>query len=380
MLGTEQAGLSHLVSNERDSRACETLRRNGSQDVNDPEAAVRSENERPLIEGDCRDVDWTPLRGRVDLLAGGPPCQPFSIGGVHRGDLDERNLWPETVRALDEIRPRAFLFENVRGFARPAFQPYLEYVVLQLRAPHIRRRKSESWQQHAGRLGNRSERQRRGFGYRVAWTLVNAADFGAPQIRHRVLLIGYRSDLCIEPALPRATHSRAALIQAQADGSYWTEHGLKAHEPVTGRAARPKPGESRVQRWRTLRDAIGDLPEPRNGREHPKWANHVGVPGARLYDGHSGSQLDWPSKSVKAGVHGNPGGEHIVIRDDGSHRYWTVRETARIQGFPDEHVFEGPRSEAMRQIGNAVPVSLAFAAASTVVAALHGIVHAVTDD
>ena len=201
-----------------------------------------------------------------------------------------------------------------------------------------------------------------------------------PQLRHRVLFIGYRADLGIEPALPEPTHSKAALLDAQADGSYWAEHGLQPREPLAARPAKTTLAESRMRRWRTLRDAIGDLPEPADGREHPKWHNHVGIPGARLYAGHSGSKLDWPAKSVKAGVHGNPGGEHIVVRDDGTHRYWTVRETARIQGFPDDHVFEGPRSEAMRQIGNAVPVPLARAAAATVAAALHGTVHAVGTD
>jgi DNA (cytosine-5)-methyltransferase 1 len=68
--------------------------------------------------------------------------------------------------------------------------------------------------------------------------------------------------------------------------------------------------------------------------------------------------LDWPAKSVKAGVHGVPGGEHIVVADDGSIRYMSVRECARLQGFPDDYVFVGPRSETMRQIGNAVPVAL----------------------
>ena len=379
MLGTELAGFAHLVSNERDHRACETLRRNGSANVEDPRIAIGVEQGRPLIEGDCRAVDWTPIRGRVDLLAGGPPCQPFSIGGVHRGDLDERNLWPETMRALDEIKPRAFLFENVRGFARPAFRPYLEYVVLQLHAPHVRRRRDESWTEHAARLAKLPERQRRS-GYRVTWGLVNAADYGVPQLRHRVLFIGYRADLEIEPALPQPTHSRTALLDAQADGSYWEEHRLESRPPLWTRSAHGTLGEFTAKRWRTLRDAIGCLPEPRDGREHSGWHNHVGIPGARLYAGHTGSVLDWPAKSVKAGVHGNPGGEHIVVRDDGTYRYWTVRETARIQGFPDDHVFEGPRSEAMRQIGNAVPVPLARAAASTVAAALHGTVHAVGAD
>ena len=83
----------------------------------------------PLIEGDCHKIDWSPLRGEVDLLAGGPPCQPFSIGGIHRGIDDPRNLWGEAARALREIEPHAFLFENVRGLARPKFRGFFEAVL-----------------------------------------------------------------------------------------------------------------------------------------------------------------------------------------------------------------------------------------------------------
>jgi DNA (cytosine-5)-methyltransferase 1 len=283
----------------------------------------------PLVAGDCHRVDWRPLAGAVDLLAGGPPCQPFSIGGVHRGMDDPRNLWSEAVRALAELQPRAFLFENVRGLTRPKFRPFFNAVLASLRAT----------------------------GYEVSWKLINAADYGTPQLRWRVLIVGFRSDLGVNWSFPEPTHSRRALVGAQHDGSYWKEHGLEPKTTVGPKRLLPLAGFER--RWRTLRDALRSLPDPIDGREHPLISNHAGVPGARLYKGHSGSKLDWPAKSVKAGVHGCPGGEHIVVRDDGTYRYWSVRETARVQGFPDSWIFEGPRSEAMRQIGNAVPVPLA---------------------
>ena len=101
------------------------------------------------------------------------------------------------------------------------------------------------------------------------------------------------------------------------------------------------------------------LPEPVDGDPRPPVDFHVGIPGARLYAGHSGNDLDWPAKTIKAGVHGVPGGEHVILQDGGGHRYMSVRETARVQTFPDTWKFEGPRSEASRQIGNAVPVRLA---------------------
>ena len=110
--------------------------------------------------------------------------------------------------------------------------------------------------------------------------------------------------------------------------------------------------------WQTVRDAIGDLPDPQS-KAALKIANHEFRPGARSYAGHTGSVLDEPSKTIKAGAHGVPGGENTVVLDDGSVRYYTVRESARIQTFPDDYLFFGSWTESMRQIGNAVPVRLA---------------------
>ena len=92
--------------------------------------------------------------------------------------------------------------------------------------------------------------------------------------------------------------------------------------------------------------------------------NHWKIPGARAYPGHTGSTLDWPSKTLKAGVHGVPGGENMMVCDNGSLRYYTLREMARIQTFPDGHYFTGARSNVTRQIGNAVPCDLAAAVAA----------------
>ncbi len=190
----------------------------------------------------------------------------------------------------------------------------------------------------------------------------NATDHGLPQIRQRVFIAAVRVDLAHEWAWPEATHSADALLWNQMHGYYWNEHGMRHHwSPEAARAFarlprdKPPPGIP----WRTLRDARRGLPHAISGRERTGWHNHRGVPGARLYRGHTGNRLDWPAKTVKAGDHGSPGGEHVLLNDDGTHRYLTVRECARLQGFPDDWVFEGPRGEAMRQIGNAVPMPLA---------------------
>ncbi len=128
---------------------------------------------------------------------------------------------------------------------------------------------------------------------------------------------------------------------------------------------RDNPSLLGISRWRTTRDALRDLPDPET---HPNngIANHVFTPGARTYVGHTGSSLDDPAKTLKAGYHGVPGGRNMFIKDDGNVRYFTVREAARLQTFPDEYEFHGSWSQTMRQLGNAVPVQLAEVVASSV--------------
>jgi DNA (cytosine-5)-methyltransferase 1 len=110
--------------------------------------------------------------------------------------------------------------------------------------------------------------------------------------------------------------------------------------------------------WRTVRDAIADLPKLASGESCSITPNHYLNPGARSYAGHTGSSMDEPAKALKAGDHGVPGGENTLQLPDGSVRYFSVRECARIQTFPDEWVFASSWTESMRQLGNAVPVAL----------------------
>ncbi|MCL2060511.1 MAG: DNA cytosine methyltransferase, partial [Oscillospiraceae bacterium] len=119
-------------------------------------------------------------------------------------------------------------------------------------------------------------------------------------------------------------------------------------------------------RWQTVRDAIAGLPDP-TGEQNMAYANHEYRGGAKSYAGHSGSTMDEPSKTIKAGVHGVPGGENMLTLDDGRLRYYTERESARIQTFPDNYRFCGSWTESMRQISNAVPVRLANVIGESVV-------------
>jgi len=326
-------------------------------------------------------VDYHAALGveRVDLLAGGAPCQPFSLGGRHRGDGDGRNMFPEVFRAIRALRPKIVLLENVRGLRRRSFAPYFAYILRQLELPHIAPGVGEDWFEHDRRLlreraaGSDEGTDER---YAVQERLLTSADFGAPQKRERVIMVATRRDLPITFAFPSADHSEDRLLFEQyVSGAYWDRHGL-APRPVpdalvrrVGRLAEAPP---MGRAWRTLREAIAGLPDPIDGRPAAGCDFHIGIPGARLYPGHTGCVLDAPSKTIKAGGHGNPGGEHIVIRDDGTFRYLTVRECARVQAFPDAYHFVGSRTEAMRQIGNAVPVSLGAAVARSVRSALDG--------
>ena len=115
--------------------------------------------------------------------------------------------------------------------------------------------------------------------------------------------------------------------------------------------------EPQQKPWITVRDALADLPDPKSS--HAKFYNHHEFKdGAKIYLGHTGSYIDDPSKALKAGGHGVPGGENMIRFEDGSVRYFTVRESARIQTFPDSFEFQGAWGEVMRQLGNAVPTEL----------------------
>ena len=117
--------------------------------------------------------------------------------------------------------------------------------------------------------------------------------------------------------------------------------------------------------WRTVRDALVGLPDPQS-HAAKRFKDHSFQDGARVYPGHTGSPLDLPAKTLKAGDHGVPGGENMMVRSDGSVRYFTIRESARVQTFPDGYVFHGSWTETMRQLGNAVPVLLGQVVASSV--------------
>ncbi|MFJ9583841.1 DNA cytosine methyltransferase [Streptomyces acidicola] len=401
-LAVHAAGFRPLLVNELALRACQSLRDN-PPDPDEPKKRW------PLVPGDVSDINFTErVTEEVDVLAGGPPCQPFSLGGVHKGMEDKRNMFPEMFRAIREMRPKAVICENVRGLLRPSFKPYFKYILNELRLPFVERDPNASWEDHnellekliANESFDPSER------YVVKDMQVNAADYGVPQIRNRVIIVAFRADLGVkwDDFVPKETHSEESMIHSMRDGGpYWDRHKVDpqvrerviANLPELDYENEEVKEKLKLEPWRTLRDAIEGIDEnegeplPYVTEEAVKdkqklgdISDHVGWPGARMYTGHTPNLLDRPAKTVKAGVHGVPGGESVVQLDDvdfvnfgggTGYRYMTVRETARVMTFPDRWILDGPRGEKMRQLGNAVPVKLGAVFAKAVADALKSV-------
>jgi len=350
--GLEMAGFEHLAFVEFNHDACQTLRKNF-----DPSK---------VFEGDVRDYDFSALGEKVDIVAGGPPCQPFSLGGKHKASDDLRDMFPYAIKAISDLRPKAFVFENVKGLLRPSFSEYFDYIILRLEYPDCTVSGYSDWRDHLAKLRSLSNCPNTFPEYNVQHQLMNAADYGVPQTRERVIIVGIRADAGLNWEFPKPEHSLERLLWDQyVSGDYWKKHKIKtplkyshsAHflrriEAITQKYGLFPPTE---KPWVTMRDVLGHLPDPFIHHDIP---DHKFRDGARSYPGHTGSMYDLPSKTIKAGGHGVPGGENMIRFTDDSIRYLTVHEAKLIQGFPDDFTIHGAWGEAMRQIGNAVPSTI----------------------
>jgi DNA (cytosine-5)-methyltransferase 1 len=220
-MGLTEAGFRHSAVIEWNQDACDTIRRNQA-DGHDLVAGW------PLYQGDVRGFDFDSIAGPVDVVAGGPPCQPFSMGGKHKAHDDARDMFPAMADAVRRLRPRAFIVENVKGLTRPAFTEYFQYILARLEFPEIIRAGDEAWTGHLRRL--RQQRRLDGLTYTVSFHVANAADYGVPQKRERVFIVGFRNDHDVSPcqwSFPRPTHSSDALLFDQAlSGEYWERHRI----------------------------------------------------------------------------------------------------------------------------------------------------------
>ncbi len=354
-IGLYEAGFSPKAIIEFNKEACKTIRSNKIFNFGEG-----------LYEGDVSKFNYLSVSEAIDLISGGPPCQPFSLGGKAKGNSDSRDMFPEAIRAIKEKRPRAFVFENVKGLLRKSFFEYFEYIILQLQYPSIEKKMGENWQEHRSRIERyHTQSKYTELEYNVVYRLVNAADYGVPQKRERVFIVGFRSDVDASWSFPDPTHSEEALLWSKwITKEYWKIHSIKcpkinpkekaASENLLSRYGMFEPQH---KPWITVRDALADLPDPRSSQAK-LYNHHEFKDGAKIYPGHTGSYIDEPSKALKAGDHGVPGGENMIRFEDGSVRYFTVRESARIQTFPDSFKFQGAWGKVMRQLGNAVPTEL----------------------
>lgn len=295
-LGLEKAGFDHAGLVEIDGHCCETLR------LNRPKWNV--------IEDDLNEfADQSGQFEGVDLVAGGLPCPPFSVAGKQLGAADERNLFPAAIDIVDAIRPKAVMIENVRGFLGAVFEDYRRNLKKQLK----------------------------GLGYTTDWRLLNASDFGVPQLRPRVVIVAIQDNYSDQFDWP--THNRKS---AHTVGE--TLYDLIAENGWRG-----------AERWRELANEIAPTI----------------VGGSKK---HGGPDLG-PTRAKKAwaslGVNG------MTIANDppecdfvGSPRL-TVRMVARLQGFPDSWRFAGRKTAAYRQVGNAFPPPVAQAVAKQLKNALN---------
>lgn len=282
-LGLDQAGFDHVGLVEIDKHCCATLRHNR------PEWNV--------LETDIRSVDGKSFHG-IDLFAGGLPCPPFSVAGKQLGDRDERNLFGDALRIIDAAAPKMVLIENVRGFLDPVFAPYRDF---------LRSRLAE-------------------MGYLVDWRLLNASDFGVPQLRPRVAIV-------------------AGLKQ------YWQ------HFRFPSRKVSPA----------TVGEALSDLMAAEGWEGAADWARRANEIAPTIVGGskkHGGPDLG-PSRAraawARLGVNGKTIGEVAPAPGFADMPRLTPRMVARLQGFPDEWHFTGRKTQAYKQIGNAFPPPVAKA-------------------
>jgi DNA (cytosine-5)-methyltransferase 1 len=296
-LGLEQAGFAPAAAVELDPDACETLRRNRG-------------DAWKIIEDDVANIDGRAFTG-IDLVAGGVPCPPFSMAGKQLGRDDERDLFPEALRLVAEIRPRAVLLENVRGLGTGRFSAYRAHVLGQLRE----------------------------LGYQAWWQLINASEHGVPQLRPRFVLV--------------------AIADRWADSFRWPAP-LPGHPPTVGETVGDLMGSAGwpgAADWTARADRIAPTivggskkhggPDLGPTRARAAW-RALGVDGLGIADDPPGP--------------GFPAGQPPKL---------TVRMVARLQGFPDAWQFSGRKTAAYRQVGNAFPPPVARALGQSIAAALN---------
>lgn len=294
-LGLEQAGFEHEALVEIDPHCCETLRTN-----------------RPawrVCEQDLNDFrnDASSYAG-VDVVAGGLPCPPFSVAGKQLGEKDERNLFPVMLDIVDQIRPKAVMIENVRGFLDAVFLDYREGLKQQFRK----------------------------MGYATDWRLLNSSHFGVPQLRPRVVIVALQKNLNENFEWPdEETHNPATVGKTLID--------LMAANGWRG-----------AKKWSERADEIAPTI----------------VGGSKKHGGPDLGPTRAKKAWASLGVNGHTIAEEAPERDFVGMPRLTIEMVARLQGFPDDWQFVGRKTHAYRQVGNAFPPPVAHAVATRLIEAI----------
>lgn len=314
--GLAEAGFEVVGGVERDRDACETF--------------AKAHPSAEVVEGDVGRVPLRRWRDEVEVVAGGPPCQPWSTGGKRLGPADARDGWPAYLRVLDEVRPRAFVAENVAGLASRARRAHLDALL--------------------GELAAR--------GFVVTSRLVDAAGYGVPQHRHRLVVVGVRGgpgyrfpEAGYGPGRPRPWVAAGSVVGIEALGV-------------------PNPSAVTYARRPDLRaDPYGG--HLYNGGGRPL---DLARPARTLLASMGGNKTPWvDTAGVVPGYHAHlvAGGQPRAGLVPGARRI-TVEEAALLQTFPPATAFAGARSSRYRQVGNAVPPALARAVGAALAAHLAG--------
>jgi DNA (cytosine-5)-methyltransferase 1 len=314
-LGLKMAGWDVRVAVEYDATAVETHRKNMPDVLH--------------LCDDIRDIDFTGYKGNIDLVVGGPPCQPFSVSGKQLGKLDVRDMVPEFVRVVREVRPKAFLMENVKGLTSSRFLPYLLSRIEELKE----------------------------IGYAVYWQVLNAADYGIAQNRHRLFVIG-------------------------------VPIGTKFNFPA------PTHGPGRDKKYYSVSEALIDCPTDEPNRAKVVFCKNPILrksPYAGMLLNGKGRPINMngPSHTIPASAGGNrthildpngvllnyhthliKGGKPTAGEVEGCSRL-TVNQSARLQTFPDWFEFVGRKNQHYAQIGNAVPPEFAAIVAKALLNAMN---------
>ncbi|MDC0833164.1 DNA (cytosine-5-)-methyltransferase [Geitlerinema sp. CS-897] len=322
-LGFDRAGFQHTASYEVLEDAGKTLKRNRSN------WTVFSGD-----AGDVRNVDWTPYRGEVDVIHGGPPCQPFSIAGRQEGKQDNRDMFPEFVRAILELSPRAFVAENVSALSSKKFN---DYVFHEIQKPLLNR-------------------------YNVLKIVLYAPDFGIPQSRKRVFFIGFQE---------KRYFQKFVKPQPLYDWQHLNSKKNNLQRDRNSLQLNLFEGETSVLKTcMGVREALGlpDIgfdalaPTLRSGLTGPRHTTSI--------LNSSSAQTLWRKLQIwPNGVAETRENARLFVAKN-KHFRLSVPDCAILQGFPESWKFCGAVYMALGQIGNAVPPPLGYHVARAIERAL----------